>query len=85
MFHLHFGKKAEKNPAYERMMRLRTLLFNVPGATNEFGAALCQEIRSDDQQKLIDYLEANPDVNADDILDFVTREIFQHQAEIEKG
>ncbi|MCI2146885.1 MAG: hypothetical protein LKK18_02670 [Clostridiales bacterium] len=78
MFHLHFGKKQQVNPAYERMMRLRTLLFNVPGASNEFGAALCQEIRSDDQQKLIDYLESSPEASADDILEFVTKEIF-HQ------
>lgn len=78
MFHLHLGKKKQVNPAYERMMRLRTLLFNVPGADNDFGVALCQEIRSDDQQKLIDYLEAHPDATADNILDFVTKEIFHH-------
>lgn len=78
MFHLHFGKNQQVNPAYERMMRLRTLLFNVPGASNEFGAALCQEIRSDEQQKLIDYLESSPEASADDILEFVTKEIF-HQ------
>ncbi len=82
MFHL-FGKKKKKQDdpaveAYARMTKLRTLLFNVPGADNDFGVALCQEIRSDDQQKVIDYLEANPEANADEILEFVTREILMH-------
>lgn len=74
---LPFHRRLKVNPAYARMLKLRTLLYNLPGADNDFGTALCQEIRSDDQQKVIDFLEANPHADMDAVLDFVTKEIFQ--------